>query len=238
MTNYAIRKAVDVLLIESDCYDSDKAIEQRRQAIQGNPNPARRLGAEALHAAAGIIGRERLFRLFARPYEKEGYAVLGHGAQSTALRSVGRVIKIVRSSSSMTTEERGRLVEDIDGLVEINRTTHPDFCLPTQVSVTTIRHLGEVVALLQKSTPRIEPVRWSSELGEQIKNFATASLDIMVPQGFVPDVLGRNNLYFDPKEQLTLVDTVPVDRETFGGTFDFHVAALRNMARFERLPGS
>ena len=231
-------KVIDVLRIESDCHDSTEATEQRRRAIEHNPSTVRRLGAQGLHAAAGIIGRERLFRLFARPYEKEGYTVLGHGAQSTALRSGRRVVKIVRSSSSMTTEERGRLVEDIDGLVEINRTTHPDFCLPTQVSVTTIRHLGEVVALLQRFTPRVDPVELSSGLQRQIVDFAEASLDTMVPNGFAPDVLGRNNVYFNSEEQLTLVDTVPVDHETFGKRFYDHVTALRNMAYYKKLPDS
>lgn len=231
-------KVIDVLRIESDCHGSTEATEQRRRAIEHNPSTVRRLGAQGLHAAAGIIGRERLFRLFARPYEKEGYTVLGHGAQSTALRSGQQVIKLIRSSSRMSPAERARFATDTDQMIEINRTTHPDFCLPTQVSVTTIRHLGEVVALLQRFTPRVDPVELSSGLQRQIVDFAEASLDTMVPNGFAPDVLGRNNVYFNSEEQLTLVDTVPVDHETFGKRFYDHVTALRNMAYYKKLPDS
>lgn len=225
------------LAISETSYLSPEAQARRLDDIKNNPNILRKSGALLVHLATGAVGRERLFSLFSYPYERKGYEVIGIGTTATALRSMnGKVSKIVRMPGRNHREDLTDVAGKTEELISINQQFHPNETTPTSVEILPSPILGsKVIILCQPYIPRFSGSD-SLELRNAIGEFSERSLDEMAPLGYLPDVLGSNNVYPSSPDEIALVDTVSINEDSSPTVFRQCLSLLRSMAKNKQLP--
>lgn len=183
------------------------ARECRREAIATKPPSLRKLGLQALYHGMPAL-RRPVEAMFSRPYKKRGFDVIGVGYMSTVLADPtgGEVIKVVRASRGLGSNDRARLMSEIAGLVAVNIETHPAVALPTEVEVG-CDPIGDGSIILLRQPLVVLDEHDPDDLARQKYAFAMTSLDNMLPRGVLPDVAGGGNLV-SVNGELRLIDTV------------------------------
>lgn len=186
----------------------DTEARRRQRARLKSDQPAlKRLGGLTIHHLVGAA--PELFRAAATlPYTRRGLEVVGLGGGATVLRDPnGGVMKIIRESRHVPPEVQAAMKEDYERLILANTAVH-ESALPTEVVIGKDPVGEENVVMLMQDY--IEPDRKKpNDVNRQYADFARLSLRGMIPEGYLPDVLGADNLIFS-KGELQLVDTVAV----------------------------
>ena len=207
------QKAADLLEYEAIIAGNSGERQFRREAIMHNKQFLRKLGALSVHYLTPIIGSPIRERLLAR-YRQNGYQLLGAGNQSSVLRTIDgdTVVKLVRSSSFGSASDRRAQAAKLQALIQATTICHKSEALATTVEadyVITGRQPRTYTALVQSF------VEGHCAFGEPaarsgLRQFAERSLDVMVPAGLAPDVIGQKNILSTDDGALVLIDTVPL----------------------------
>lgn len=143
-------------------------------------------------------------------------------------------MKIVRDTETMSVQCRQEAADRLRALIAINREHHPVVTLKTGVEEVEHPITGRpVIAISQERVygPDVLtlPIK-SPAVRSQLALFAEQSLDIMVPNGFAPDVVGAGNILLQGDE-IKLVDTVALENLHKPNTaFPLSVQILRQLA--------
>jgi polyhydroxyalkanoate synthesis regulator phasin len=231
----------------------DHPIEElaRRQSIQTLPNPAKRVGAFAMHRFSALFPRsaQSLLRYDAGLV---GIEYLGYGREATVYRSGDNVIKTIRASADLNEEERQTLVRNIDHEYAQAKQWLPDF-MPPQVAHVNEHPLGgtsRTVQIVQSYRPFLDDVtifqtnttRVDAEdiddlrqrfpgIEDPLTDFVDCSYQLASETGFWPDTNGVNNLVLtdspDPEVQLIDSRTLNASSARISALIDGQLRALR-----------
>lgn len=176
------------------------------------PSIRQRLAALATFVP-GAIAPGIIQDVITHKYSAAGYDVIGAGYASTVIRDEDRVYKIVRASSEIGETGRDRLARDlrhrIDALEALG--SHR---LETVVAVCEDFIGSDRVVVLRQSYVELQPIdihAIGDEHRESLREFF--SKISLLPQGYLPDILGGGNLGIDADGQMRLVDTVALTKE-------------------------
>lgn len=200
-------------------------LEGHRARVSQHEDPIERMGMYAVIFFARVA-KEPLRKLFFDPYIRNGYEILGSGANATVLRRGGQIIKLMRYSF-------GKPVPYYEDLIAENMAVHPNETVPTAVrddfrhplyGVTSIAlYQPEVFGTPLESIPQL-----IAKTAQDVSLFAERSLDEMVPRDVAPDVTGGGNLLVTLKTgELKLVDTVALDKPNNASVFPRNTEKLR-----------
>lgn len=194
----------------------------RNNIILDSPPGAYRSALRVVHSIAPLLVQPTMAAL-ALTYKRLGYEHLGSGASTSALLGEGSmpVAKIVRGSGVFTPEKREALASHLRYVIGVTRSCHGDKALDTVVDSAYVlgnRAMRTYVALIQPYSGGVRAL--SAQLDTptrgELRLFAERSLDMMVPLGLAPDLVGKQNVLVVPQEngtnRVVLVDTVPLEK--------------------------
>jgi len=205
---------------------SEGGIELRKRATSEIPILHRRLAVKAIDAFIFLVPRA-LQKLEQFEMHKQGFRYVASGAESTVIHKDGSVIKIVRGSENLKSNERVVLRDskkrDFDNVQHylgdyvINQTIdiseHP--YRSGKEIVQTSQPYVEFTNLIHPSTytGTVKVQDRSGYILDKLSDFVDRSWELFGSKALLPDINGIDNVVIDRSGNIVLIDTQPIGEQ-------------------------
>ncbi|OGL23380.1 hypothetical protein A2791_00830 [Candidatus Saccharibacteria bacterium RIFCSPHIGHO2_01_FULL_46_30] len=184
--------------------------------------------------AAVKINPSAVGAILTAPYRSRGYEVVGFGFNSTTLRMGDTVLKVMRRTADLDTQEQKQLLDTLILQQDIVKQHLAEYIEPQQFSIEPHPISRRSVLVARQafrtysdfdthSTRSLPPI-----IQAQTYDFADKSLNMANTTGYVPDILGGSNLVFSD-EELLLLDSVPTSRDANNAGYNKNVQKIQTI---------
>ncbi len=229
MSSYR-RKLQAALYSEASQSTDEEAYARLGEWAWQNPRVLFRIGRLGIHYTVGVMPNI-VTEVMNFPYTRRGIEVVGAGANSTTIYDESRdeVQKIIRASEDVSSHEREQLAGEFTEKILRNTDVHGGVIVPTRVAIEPHPISQNDVIILHQEflAPDLEA---PDNLDEQLRTFGEKSLDELLPEELLPDVVDPANMITIDGE-IKLLDTVLLDKEsTYPRVFTTAEKILQAMA--------
>lgn len=226
-----LRKLQAAIYSEASQVDDDESFARLGEWARKNPRLGLRLGRLGMHYAVSIAP-SLIMEVMNLPYTIRGIEVIGAGGQATVIYDKARdeVYKIIRATEDMSSSKRDETVKILKQQVQRGVEVHGSTIVPTEVSIEPHPLSAHDVVMMRQEF-LVPDTELPDDYGRQLQVFGEKSLDELLPDDMLPDVVDPSNLTV-VDGNLQLLDTALLDKsKTFPLVFESAQKILEAMAR-------
>lgn len=226
-----LRKLQAAIYSEVSQGDDDESFARLGEWARKNPRLGLRLGRLGMHYAISIAP-SLVMEVMNLPYTMRGIEVIGAGGQATVIYDNARdeVYKIIRATEDVSSAKREEIAKILKQQMQRAAEVHGSTMVPTKVSIESHPLSSRDVVVMRQEflAPDLE---LPHDFRQQLQVFGEKSLDELLPDGLLPDVVDPSNLMV-VDGNLLLLDTALLDKSTtFPLVFESTQTILEAMAK-------